>query len=287
MSSGPNTGAEAPKGRAQRAGEWVGGLRERHATVDVGFRVADRDRRAAAMVLAGGIAYRLFFWVLALSLILSGALGFFDPTDLEERARNGGLSVGLAAAIAAAANSAAGNEWWLFLLGVWLLLWTGYTSAKALVLTHAAVWGVTPPKVTKRLRASLVFTTACIGFIAAMAGARWVRDNTHDLGLVTTLLVLAVPFGFWLLASRKLPNDARGWIELMPGAALVAAGEQAMHLFTAYILGPKLTSATQLYGLVGIVTTVLFWFYITGRLIIGAATLNASFSEERRARIGE
>lgn len=287
MSTEPVTGAEAPRPRAQRAADWVVRQRDRHASVDVGFRVADRDRRAAAMVLAGGIAYRLFFWVLALSLILSGVLGFSDPDRLEQWARDSGVSVGLAAAIAAAVNSASGNEWWLLLLGGWLLLWTGYTSAKALVLTHAAVWGVTPPKVTKRLRASLLFTTACLGFIAAMAGARWMRDNTDELGLVTTLLVLAVPFGIWLLVSHVLPNDARGWVELMPGAALVAAGEQAMHVFTAYFLGPKLTSATQLYGLVGIVTTVLFWFYISGRLIIGAATLNASFSEQRHARIEE
>ena len=88
-----------------------------------------------------------------------------------------------------------------------------------------------------------------------------------------------MPFGFWLAASRALPNRAASWIELAPGAALVAVGLQAMHLFTTYFLGPKLTSATQLYGVIGVATTVLFWFYLGGRLIIAAATLSTSFSD--------
>jgi uncharacterized BrkB/YihY/UPF0761 family membrane protein len=92
---------------------------------------------------------------------------------------------------------------------------------------------------------------------------------------VTTLLLFAVPFAAWLIAARILPNRTTGWLDLVPGATLVAVGLQAMNLFTAYFLGPKLTSATQFYGVFGIVTTILFWFYITGRLIIASATLNA------------
>src|SRR5262245_31415549 len=128
--------------RVRQASAWMAGMRDGHVTVDVGFRVLDRDRRVAAMVLAGGIAYRLFFWLLALSLILGGVLGFFDPHDVEQTARDHGLSAGLAAAVSAVADSAVGDEWWLLLVGIWLLLWTGYTSAKALMLTHATVWGV-------------------------------------------------------------------------------------------------------------------------------------------------
>ncbi len=54
-----------------------------------------------------------------------------------------------------------------------------------------------------------------------------------------------------------------------------------MHLFTTYFLGPKLTSATQLYGVIGVTTTILFWFYLAGRLIIAGATLNTAFTERR------
>ena len=103
-------------------------------------------------------------------------------------------------------------------------------------------------------------------------------------GLAATLLVIGVPFGFWLLVSRAMPNRASGWLDFVQGAVVIGVGLEAMHVFTAYFLGPKLTDETQLYGLVGVVTTVLFWFYLGGRLIIAAATLNAEFTENRAAK---
>ena len=269
------------KATARRASAWAHRARGRHASVDIGFRVAERDRRVAAMVLAGGIAYRVFFWLLAMSLVFGGALGVVDSGDVESTLDDHGFGVWIAAAVASFARSSDGNEWWLLLVGGWLVLWTGYTCTKALVLAHAAVWQLPPARVARPLRASLVFTGFTVGFIAAMAGARWLRGEDSATGLVATLLVLAVPFAFWLAASRSLPNRASGWLELAPGAAVVAVGLQAMHLFTAYFLGPKLASATELYGVIGITTTVLFWFYLAGRLIISAATLDASFAERR------
>ena len=231
------------------------------------------------MVLAGGIAYRVFFWVLALSLVFGGVLGLLAPDDVESTLKDHGFGAWAAAAVAQFAGSSDGNEWWLLLVGAWLVLWTGYTCSKALVLAHAAVWQLHPPKVAHPVRASLVFNGFTLGFIAAMAGARWLREDHASAGFVATLVVILVPFGFWLAASRALPNRAGSWIDLAPGAALIAVGLQAMHLFTTYFLGPKLTSATQLYGVIGVATTVLFWFYLGGRLIIAAATLSTSFSD--------
>jgi uncharacterized BrkB/YihY/UPF0761 family membrane protein len=47
-----------------------------------------------------------------------------------------------------------------------------------------------------------------------------------------------------------------------------------------YFLGPKLANATELYGVLGVVSTILFWLYIVGRLVVGAATVNASLHEQ-------
>jgi len=171
-----------------------------------------------------------------------------------------------------------------------LVLWTGYTCSKTLVLAHALIWRVEPPRVTKPLRASLLFTGCALAFIVAMGAARWVREQSEVGGLVSTLVVIGVPFTIWLVVSRALPNNVAGWQGLVPGAVVMAVGLQAMHLFTAYFLGPKLTSATQLYGLAGVVTTLLFWFYLGGRLIVASATLNAEVAETRvpkRARYAE
>lgn len=269
------------KRTAKRAGERAAVARESHASVDVGFRTAERQRRVAAMVLAGGIAYRIFFWLLALSVVVGGLLGFFDPSGVQDALEHQGVTAWASSAVAQFTRSSNGNEWWLLLTGVWLVLWTGYTCSKALVLAHATIWDVAPPRFDKPLRASLLFNGVTLGFIAAMAGARWVREQDAIGGFAATMLVLGVAFGFWLLVSQRLPNRASGWLDLVPGAVVVGVGLQAMHLFTAYLLGPKLANATQLYGVVGVVTTLLFWFYVGGRLIIAAATLDVEFTEAR------
>jgi len=274
------------KDTAKRAGEHAERARESHSSVDVGFRTAERQRRVAAMVLAGGIAYRIFFWLLALSVVIGGVLGFFDPSAVQNALEHQGVATWAASAVSSATRSSDGNEWWLLLTGCWLVLWTGYTCSKALVLAHATIWDVEPPKIDRPLRASLLFNGLTIAFVAAMAGARWVRDQDEIGGFAATMLVLGVAFGFWLVLSHRLPNRASGWLDLVPGAAVVAVGLQAMHVFTVYFLGPKLTSATQLYGVVGVVTTVLFWFYLGGRLIIAGTTLNVEFTDARAAKRG-
>lgn len=271
------------KRTATRAGERAQLARGSHSSVDVGFRTAERQRRVAAMVLAGGIAYRILFWLLAVSVVIGGLLGFFDPSAVQDALEHQGVAAWAASAVADFASSADGNEWWLLLTGFWLILWTGYTGSKALVLAHATIWNVAPPRIDRPLRASLLFNGLTLAFAAALAGARWVRAQDAIGGFAATMLVLGVAFAFWLFASKSLPNAAPGWVELVPGAVVVAIGLQAMHVFTAYFLGPKLESATQLYGVVGIVTTFLFWFYLGGRLIVAGATLNVEFAETRAA----
>ena len=126
-----------------------------------------------------------------------------------------------------------------------------------------------------------MFTGAALGFAASMAAVRGLRTETAVLGLIVTLSLIVVPQAFWLVASQRLPHRAVVWLELVPGAVLVAIGVQGLHLFTTLFLGPKLTSATELYGALGIATTILFWLYIVGRLVIAGATLNASLHEQR------
>jgi uncharacterized BrkB/YihY/UPF0761 family membrane protein len=295
-SSTPAGGGPEPQpGRIERATAWgkrsakraeavAYRERERHASVDVGFRAAERQRRVAAMVLAGGIAYRIFFWILAVSVVLGGVLGFFDPNGVQPTLEQHGFAGWQASAVASLTRSSDGNEWWLLLVGGWLVLWTGYTCSKALSLAHGTIWGVAPPRLDKPLRASLLFSGCTLGFIAALGAARYVREQDWIAGFLATMLVLGVAFGFWLLASHSLPNAASDWVDLVPGAVVVSVGLQAMHVFTVYFLGPKLQSATQLYGIVGIVTTMLFWFYLGGRLIVSGATLNVEFTATRAAK---
>lgn len=265
--------------QAERAVAWVTVARTSHRSVDAGFLAADRNKRVAAGVLAGGVAYRFFFWMLAISLLGNGALGFFDVRDIQDVLTEQGVDSAIVDTIETGQPSGSGR-WWLVIVGIWLVLWTGYLGAKALMLVHATVWGVAAPRVRNVLIASLVFTGTVLLLIGAMSAARWVREESPTPGVVATFAVVVVPFAIWLMASRYLPHEDVGWMGLLPGAALVAVGLEGLHLFTVYFLGPKLANATELYGVLGVVSTTLFWLYIVGRLVVGAATINASVYEQ-------
>ncbi len=56
----------------------------RLVSLAVPSRALERNRRVAASVLAGGIAYRLFLWLLPFGLIVGGALGLMDADGVEE-----------------------------------------------------------------------------------------------------------------------------------------------------------------------------------------------------------
>jgi uncharacterized BrkB/YihY/UPF0761 family membrane protein len=266
--------------KAQRVLSSADAARARHRSVDAGFLAADRDKRVAAGVLAGGVAYRFFFWMLAVSLVGNGALGFVNAQDVQQALVEQGVEPSVAETIQATAPSDSGR-WWLLLVGIWLVLWTGYLGAKALMLVHATVWGVPPPRVREALLASVAFTGTALTFVASLTAVRWLRAEAPSAGFAATLAVILVPFTIWLLVSGRLPHHDVGWMGLVPGAVLVAVGLQGLHLFTVYFLGPKLANATELYGIVGVVSTMLFWLYIVGRLVIGAATINASLYEQR------
>ena len=226
------------------------------------------------------MAYRFFFWILAISLLTNGALGFVDSQDIQAALVAQGVDASVAETIGSTQPSE-GARWWLLLVGIWLVLWTGYLGAKAFILVHAAVWVMPPPRVRRALLASVVFTGTALTFVLSMAAVRWLRSELPAVGFAATLALVIVPFTIWLLASRQLPHHDVGWMGLVPGAVLVALGLQGLHLFTVLYLGPKLANATELYGVLGVVSTILFWLYIAGRLVIGAATVNASLYEQR------
>ncbi len=269
------------KSQTERAATWANTARETHPTVDVGFRLADRDKRVAAGVLAGGMAYRLFFWMLSFSLLANGALGFVDGHRAEQTLLDLGVPTVVAATVRDVAHQSEHARWWVIIVGGWLVLWTGYAGAKALVLVHAAVWDVEPTPIRHPFSASVGFSGSVLAFVATMGMVQWVRSESHDFALLVTLASAIVPLLFWLVVSARLPHRGSGWRDLLPGALVVAVGVHGMYLFTTWFLGPKLASATATYGLLGVVATVLFWLYIVGRLVIGGATLTASLYDHR------
>src|SRR5215469_4150007 len=91
------------------------GVRPRHASVDVGFRWFWHDRQIAGGVLGGGLAYRLFFWTLALTVLVSGVLGEAaqDGENVNADAKDVGLPGAFAHSVSSASRESQSGRWWL------------------------------------------------------------------------------------------------------------------------------------------------------------------------------
>ena len=275
-------GGDMARGAASAADEaGAADAGERHIAVAVPIRAVERNRRIASSVLAGGFAYRIFLWLLPLGLLLGGALGLSDAESTEDAVDNGGLPGAITNAVGDAARSADSESWWLFAVGVPLLLWAGFTGAKAILLIHSLVWDEPPPR-PKPLRASLGFTGVMCAVWATVALTWWVREDWP--GLLAPLLTVVPLAALWLWASLQLPHRDAPWKALVPGALLVSIGFHVLHEAVGRLLVPKLESSTSLYGSLGATTTLLFFVYMMGLLVVAAPVLNSSLYEELELR---
>jgi membrane protein len=254
---------------------------ERHVALAVPLRAVERNRRVAATVLAGGFAYRIFLWLLPFGLILGGGLGLADAGGTEDAVEGGGIPAAVTNAIGDASRAAQSNSWWLLAVGVPLLLWAGFSGAKAIQLIHSLVWDEPPPK-SNPVKMSLAFTGMVCAFLVAVALTWWVRDEWP--GLFAPVLTLTPLAAMWLWASLHLPHRDAPWQALLPGALVVAIGFQVLHGAVGHLLVPKLEKSTSLYGDLGATTTFLFFMYLTSILIVSAPVLNSSLYDELRSR---
>ena len=275
----------ALKDRGERFFAWLEESRPRHRSIEVAFHWIARDSAIAGGVLGGGLAYKFFFWVLSFTVISAGGLGIASSVgeNVEAAAADVGASESLAASITSAAEQSEAGRWWLLFIGAVSFIWFSWGLLRAVRLVHAAAWRVKAESLRSAPRALAVVLIAPIVVAALTAGAGWVRASTGGLpGLIATLGV-GLGFGaLWLLVSMRLPSADVPWTAYLPGAIFLSVGVQALHLFAVYFLEAKLTSASQLYGALGLSATMLFYLFLIGRGVVWAAELNAVVWEVRR-----
>ncbi len=259
-------------GRAESA-------RPEHASVEVCFQWFLRDRQIAGGVLGGGLAYRLFFWALAITLLICGGLGFAGHAnqDVATAVQDSGLTQAVADSVASAAQQSESGRWWLLAIGTWSFLWFSWSLLRAVRLVHAAAWQTPLPKLRNAPRALGIVMSVPLAIVALSVAAGWIRSHIGVLpGLLATLAVGAGFAVVWLFASSLLPSgDGLPWHAFVPGAVVFGVGLEALHIFTVYFLASKLASASTLYGSLGLAGTALFYLYLIGRGLVWAAELNA------------
>jgi len=260
-------------------------------SVETGFRWLVRDKQIAGGVLGGGLAYRLFFWVLAVALLICGGLGFAGHAgeDVESAAEESGLTTSVANTVASAAQQSDSGRWWLLIVGLWSFLWFSWSLLRAVRLVHAAAWQTALPRIGNAPRALAVMIAVPVMMLALSWVSGWTRANIGFLpGLIATLLVGTGYAAIWLFVSAALPaGDGLPWHAFVPGAIVFGLGLEALHVFTVYFLAARLASASSLYGSLGLAGTALFFLYLIGRGLVWSAELNAVVWEVRSERAGK
>jgi membrane protein len=266
--------------RAERLLEWA----RRHipGTLPV-LEALERETTAGGTLIAGGLAYRLFFWLLPFSLVVAAIASFWEG-DLETAGKEVGLTSSSAKTMSQVIADSTHNRWYFLVVGLYFLLWFSIGVVRALRLAHFVAWRIPREKFRRPIRAGVAFTLSTTALMGLTLMSEWAREVTSYDALAAILLIVAYAVGaLWAMWALPHGSSAR-WSAFLPGAVIVALGIQGLHLFTALYLGPRLGRSSELYGSLGAATVILLWLYIIARLFTFSAFLNAQLWERRQAR---
>jgi uncharacterized BrkB/YihY/UPF0761 family membrane protein len=272
----------------RRADDALVAATERLPIIGTVIEAGHRERSRGGGLLAGGLAYRLFFWLVPVGLVAAAAgklLGTTRETDLSAAANHRGIAGLVAAAERQAMETSTANTWILLGTGIVFSVWFGIGVVRALMIVHALAWELPQRKVGRPILSGAIFTVvAAVLSLMASGISRligWIGFGA--LALIVALVVTYAMVGFGVTAI--FPHPITTPRMLLPGAILIGVGGFGLHVFVNYYLAPKITRSVNTYGILGAATVILLWLYIVARLITVSAFLNAEVHEKRSAHL--
>jgi membrane protein len=273
----------APASRFDRVREHalnqVAAWTERIPVIGAVVEAGQRERATGGGLLAGGVAYRLFFWIVPVGLMLAaaGSLAGFKPKEsLQSAAGSRGVASVAATATRQAIDANTSNRWYLLGLGVVLSIWFGIGVVRSLNVAFALAWEQPIRRLRHPLAAGILFTVLAL---ALSAGANAVKLLVSSIGLGPVALSVAIVLvyaGAAFVITVLFPHGDAPPRALLPGCLLLSVGGLLVHAFVNVYLAPRLGRSVDLYGLLGAASVVLLWLYVIARLITVSAFLNAS-----------
>lgn len=247
-----------------------------------------RERELAGELLAGGVAFRVFLWLVPFGLVVAVILSLWSEQDaggLEAAARRFGVG---AAAARAAVDTLQGDErsaLVVLVLALPVLAWTSLRVLRAISLAYALAWGVKPPPLRHPGRAILLLNGWFFVASLTVLGEAWFREEVGWTALILgTGLALACTAALVLYAMWLLPHRASRPRELLPGAVLVAVGHQLVQVAVLVYFAPRLGESEETLGAFGAAAVLLVWLYFLTRLAIAGAFLNVTIWTSSRTR---
>lgn len=248
------------------------------------------ERELAGGLIAGGVAFRVFLWLVPFGLVVAALLSLWrelDETGLESAAREFGITAAAAAAATDALEQSDRGIALVLLVGLCALGWFTLGAVRALVLAYSLAWQLTPTRIRRPFRTIAIFNGLFLLAISASVGVAWMRAEIGTTGLFGVAAAFVLLTAVTLLAMWCLPHRAAHPRELLPGALLVATGHQLVQIVVVFYFAPQLGDSEETYGAFGAAATMLVWLYVLSRLVTGGAFLNATLWRRRSAAEGD
>lgn len=230
--------------------------------------------------LAALIAYRAFFSLFPLLLVLTTVLGYVleGNPDLRQEAVDSTLAQFPVIGDQIKLSSLEGNGIALA-VGVVGSLWAGLGVVLATERALDRIWAVSRRDrsgfLASRLRALALLLVLGALMIASTVASGLAGGGAGLLGplagVAVSIGVNAVVFGavFTLLGQRSTPLGA-----LLPGVALAAVCWSALQLVGGYFVSHQIRNATPAYGTFALVLGLLVWIQLGATLTVLSAELN-------------
>jgi membrane protein len=247
----------------------------------------ERERAAGSVLLAGGLAYRFFLWLVPFGLVLAALASEWsaeDPRGLRNVVQDYGLAGAAANSALAAVRAERHSRWYFLAAGVTLLLWFGMSAVRALRVAYTIAWADESARLHRPLRASVIFTGFVVGVTFIGFGTRYIgHEVSGTWGVIALLAMFGVYAAVAGAALNLLPHGGASWTALLPGVLVIGVGMQLMHIVVAVYLAPRLAHSPSLYGSLGAATVIMLWLYLIARLFVSAAFLNATLWQRKHS----
>jgi uncharacterized BrkB/YihY/UPF0761 family membrane protein len=263
--------------------------RERRSWLEIVWRSLRRMQRLGGPLMSGGLAYRIFLWELPMALVIVAVVGLFvdlGGANVDQLAHDVGLSAALAASVGQAVAQTESSAWWLFVLGLWLTLWTARSAVSALRLIHRIAWDQDELPKINQFVAPLVFSVFMLVALVGTIASERLRATGVVLSAMGWIAVIAASLALVAFGMSLLPRAGRPWPVVLPGAVLFTVVVRGMVIASQVYFAGKLDRVDDLYGSLGIAIVVLVWLYLLAWGWIAATFLNAGLQGVTGGRPG-